>query len=165
VKTHRVTFSLNGRPTTLNVESRQSLADAIRQELGMTGTHLGCEHGVCGACTLLLDGEAIRGCLMLAVQAEGLSITTIEGVSPVQGLNPIQDAMRSYHALQCGFCSPGMVLALESLFARTPCPDEADIREAISGNLCRCTGYQPIIAAALAVAELNRAGHSTILAR
>lgn len=157
MSTHRVTFTLNGRPATLNVEPRQSLADAIRQELGLTGTHLGCEHGVCGACTLLLDGEAIRGCLMLAVQAEGLSLTTIEGVSPAQGLSPIQEAMRSHHALQCGFCSPGMVLALDSLFARTPCPDEADIREAISGNLCRCTGYQPIIAAALAVAERNRA--------
>lgn len=154
---HRVTFTLNGRPVTLDVEPRQSLADAIRQQLGLTGTHLGCEHGVCGACTVLLDGEAVRGCLMLAVQAEGLSLTTIEGVSPAQGLSPIQDAMRQHHALQCGFCSPGMVLALESLFARMPCPNEADIREAISGNLCRCTGYQPIIAAALAVAERNRA--------
>lgn len=152
-----VSFTLNGKPATLKVEPRQTIADALRQQLGLTGTHLGCEHGVCGACTILLDGEAIRGCLMLAVQAEGLSITTIEGASPQTGLSVIQDAMRSHHALQCGFCSPGMVLALESLFARKPCPDEHDIREAISGNLCRCTGYQPIIAAALSVAEKNRA--------
>jgi carbon-monoxide dehydrogenase small subunit len=135
-----VSFTLNGKPATLKVEPRQTIADALRQQLGLTGTHLGCEHGVCGACTILLDGDAIRGCLMLAVQAEGLSITTIEGASPQTGLSVIQDAMRRHHALQCGFCSPGMVLALESLFARTPCPDEHDIRDAISGNLCRCTG-------------------------
>jgi aerobic-type carbon monoxide dehydrogenase small subunit (CoxS/CutS family) len=152
-----VSFTLNGKPARLTVEPRQTLADAVRQHLGLTGTHLGCEHGVCGACTVLLDGEAIRGCLMLAVQAEGLSITTIEGASPPEGLSVIQDAMQRHHALQCGFCSPGMVLALESLFAHTPCPGEDEIREAISGNLCRCTGYQPIIAAALSVAEKNRA--------
>ena len=150
--TRRVSLEVNGRAVTLEAEPRQSLADALREQLGLTGTHLGCEHGVCGACTVLLDGEAIRGCLMLAVQAEGHRVTTIEGVSPPRGLTPIQEAMRRHHALQCGFCTPGMVLALQSLFDRHPSPDEAQIREAISGNLCRCTGYQPIVAAALDVA-------------
>jgi aerobic-type carbon monoxide dehydrogenase small subunit (CoxS/CutS family) len=155
MSTHSVRCSINGRPTTLQVEPRQSLADAIRQ-LGLTGTHLGCEHGACGACTILLDGEAVRGCLLLAVQVEGLGVTTIEGVSPPEGLNQIQQAMHRHHALQCGFCTPGMVLALTALFATTPSPAEAEIREAISGNLCRCTGYQPIIAAALELARANR---------
>jgi aerobic-type carbon monoxide dehydrogenase small subunit (CoxS/CutS family) len=153
---HRVAFILNGRPATLEVEPRQHLADALRQQLGLTGTHLGCEHGACGACTVLLNGEAVRGCLLLAVQAEGQVVTTIEGVSPASSLNPIQEAMHRHHALQCGFCSPGMVLALTALFAHTPHPSEAEIREAISGNLCRCTGYQPIIKAALAVAAMNQ---------
>ena len=153
----KVTFTLNGQAATLSVEPRQTLADALRQQLGLTGTHLGCEHGVCGACTVLLGTEAVRGCLMLAVQADGQTITTIEGVSPATGLTVLQEAMHRHHALQCGFCTPGMVLALESLFAHTPSPGEAEIREAISGNLCRCTGYQPIIAAALSVAAANAA--------
>jgi aerobic-type carbon monoxide dehydrogenase small subunit (CoxS/CutS family) len=157
VPMHRVALTVNGRPVTFEAEPRLSLADALRQVLGLTGTHLGCEHGACGACTVLLEGEAVRGCLLLAVQAEGLEVTTIEGVSPAEGLTPIQQAMHRHHALQCGFCTPGMVLALTALFARTPCPGEAEIREAISGNLCRCTGYQPIIAAALDVAAANRA--------
>ncbi len=152
----RVSLEVNGRAVTLEAEPRQSLADALREQLGLTGTHLGCEHGVCGACTVLFDGEAIRGCLMLAVQAEGHRVTTIEGVSPKDGLSPIQDAMHRHHALQCGFCTPGMVLALQALFDREPSPDESQIREAISGNLCRCTGYQPIVAAALDVS--GRAG-------
>ncbi len=153
---HRVTFTINGRPAALDVEPRQHLADALRQLLGLTGTHLGCEHGACGACTMLLNGEAVRGCLLLAVQVEGQEITTIEGVSPREGLNAIQEAMHRHHALQCGFCTPGMVLALTALFAHAPCPSEAEIREAISGNLCRCTGYQPIIKAALAVAAASQ---------
>jgi aerobic carbon-monoxide dehydrogenase small subunit len=153
---HRVSFTLNGRRVTLEVEPRQHLADALRHSLGLTGTHLGCEHGACGACTVLLNGEAVRGCLLLAVQAEGQDITTIEGASPREGLSAIQQAMHRHHALQCGFCTPGMVLALTDLFAHTPCPDEAQIRECISGNLCRCTGYQPIIAAALTLAAANR---------
>jgi aerobic carbon-monoxide dehydrogenase small subunit len=156
VNPHRVSFTLNGRRVTLAVEPRQHLADALRQLVGLTGTHLGCEHGACGACTVLLNGEAVRGCLLLAVQAEGQDITTIEGASPAGGLSTIQEAMHRHHALQCGFCTPGMVLALTSLFAHTPCPNETEIREAISGNLCRCTGYQPIINAALAVAAANR---------
>ena len=148
-KSRPVHLTINGRPVRIEVEPRQSLADVIRGQLGLTGTHLGCEHGVCGACTILLAGVAVRGCLMLAVQAEGAEITTIEGVNPPDGLNDLQSCFREHHALQCGFCTPGMILALHALFQREPAADEVAIREAISGNLCRCTGYQPIIAAAL----------------
>ena len=150
-----VKFSVNGRPVDVFVEARQSLADCLRSELGLTGTHLGCEQGVCGACTVMVDGEAVRSCLMFAVQLEGAEVTTIEGVSPPFGLSPLQQKMREHHALQCGFCTPGMVVALQHLFTQNPTPDEADIREAMSGNICRCTGYQPIIAAALALARDN----------
>jgi carbon-monoxide dehydrogenase small subunit len=152
---HTVTLTVNGKPASLLVEPRQSLADALRSELDLTGTHLGCEHGVCGACTVLYEGEPIRGCLMLAVQAEGAAITTIEGVSPAAGLTRLQESFRRHHALQCGFCTPGMVLALHHLLEQHPHAGEAEIREAISGNLCRCTGYQAIVAAALAVASEN----------
>jgi len=131
---HRVTLIVNGRSEILEVESNKSLADALRDDLALTGTHLGCEHGVCGACTILLDGEAIRGCLVLAVQAEGANVTTIEGISPTSGLSPLQEAFRKHHALQCGFCTPGMVLTLHALLLRNPHADEAAIREAISGN-------------------------------
>ena len=150
-----VKFVVNGRPVELKVEPRLSLADCLRSELGLTGTHLGCEHGVCGACTAIVDGEAVRSCLMFAVQVEGSDVVTIEGVSPPRGLSPLQQKMREYHALQCGFCTPGMVMALHYLFLRNPTPDEPEIREAISGNICRCTGYQPIIAAALALSREN----------
>ena len=146
-----VTLSVNGTTTRLTVAPNKTLADALREDLGLTGTHLGCEHGVCGACTVLLDGEAIRSCLMLAVQADGAAVTTIEGVSPDAGLSPLQDAFRRHHALQCGFCTPGMVLAIHALAQRDPGADEAAVREAIAGNLCRCTGYQPIVDAALDV--------------
>jgi aerobic-type carbon monoxide dehydrogenase small subunit (CoxS/CutS family) len=152
-----VSLTVNGTPQQLLVEPRQSLAEALRSELDLTGTHLGCEHGVCGACTVLLDGEAIRGCLMLAVQAEGAAVTTIEGISPAAGLSRLQDSFRRNHALQCGFCTPGMVLSLHRLLEQQPLAGEVEIREAISGNLCRCTGYQSIVAAALAVAAENRA--------
>ncbi len=151
-----VTLTVNGKAATLEVAPNKSLADALRDDLGLTGTHLGCEHGVCGACTVLLGGEAVRGCLMLAVQAEGAEITTIEGVSPDSGLSPLQEAFRSHHALQCGFCTPGMVLSLQALLDRNPTAGEAEIREAISGNLCRCTGYQQIVEAALEVAQGQR---------
>jgi carbon-monoxide dehydrogenase small subunit len=151
MKQHHVELSVNGRPVSLEVEPRQSLADALRSKLGLTGTHLGCEHGVCGACTIIVDGDPVRGCLMLAVQAEGAEVLTIEGVSPQQGLSPIQEAMREHHGLQCGFCTPGMVVVLHHLLSTNPNPTEAEIREAISGQLCRCTGYQGIMAAAKAV--------------
>lgn len=150
-----VRFSVNGRPAELSVEPRLSLADCLRSELGLTGTHLGCEQGVCGACTAIVDGEAVRSCLMFAIQLEGSDVLTIEGVSPPSGLSPLQQKMREYHALQCGFCTPGMVMALHHLFTQNPTPDEQEIREAISGNICRCTGYQPIIAAALALSREN----------
>jgi carbon-monoxide dehydrogenase small subunit len=139
----------------LTAEPRLSLADCLRSELGLTGTHLGCEQGVCGACTAIVDGEAVRSCLMFAVQIEGSDVVTIEGVSPPSGLSPLQEKMREFHALQCGFCTPGMVIALHHLFMQNPAPDEIEIREAISGNICRCTGYQPIIAAALALSCEN----------
>ncbi|MBI3707409.1 MAG: (2Fe-2S)-binding protein [Proteobacteria bacterium] len=156
MKLFSVTLVVNGRAVTLRVEARQSLADALRGELGLTGTHLGCEHGVCGACTVLLDGEPVRGCLLLAVQTEGTEVTTIEGISPPAGLNELQESFRRHHALQCGYCTPGMVLSLHALLARDPTADEEAIREAISGNLCRCTGYLPILQAALHVAQSNR---------
>jgi carbon-monoxide dehydrogenase small subunit len=151
MKQHHVELSVNGRPVSLEVEPRQSLADALRSKLGLTGTHLGCEHGVCGACTIIVDGDPVRGCLMLAVQAEGAEVLTVEGVSPRQGLSPIQEAMREHHGLQCGFCTPGMVVVLHHLLSVNPNPTDAEIREAISGQLCRCTGYQGIMAAAKAV--------------
>jgi aerobic-type carbon monoxide dehydrogenase small subunit (CoxS/CutS family) len=151
VKRHAVSLTVNGRSSEISVEPRQSLAEALRMELNLTGTHLGCEHGVCGACTVLVGGESIRGCLMFAVQAQGLEITTIEGLNGV-ALTPLQESFRRHHALQCGFCTPGMVLTLHALLERQPAADAAAIREAISGNLCRCTGYQPIVEAALAAA-------------
>ena len=153
---HRISLTVNDRPAHFEVEPRQSLADALRNDLGLTGTHLGCEHGVCGACTVLLKGEPVRSCLMLAVQAHGTSITTIEGISPPTGLSELQQAFRKHHALQCGFCTPGMVLTLHALFERNPTADKAAIRETLSGNLCRCTGYQPIVAAALEISNANR---------
>jgi len=155
MSSYSVRFTLNGRGVRLDVEARQSLADTVRDNLGLTGTHLGCEHGVCGACTVLLDGYAVRSCLMFAVQAQGRSVTTIEGISPKYGLNELQESFRRHHALQCGFCTPGMVLALHELLLRNPVASPTEIRDAISGNLCRCTGYQPIVAAANDVARAN----------
>ena len=126
-----------------------TLADFIRQELDLTGTHLGCEHGVCGACTVLFNGEAVRSCLMLAVQAEGSEITTVEGLSRDDDLTPLQKSFRKHHALQCGFCTPGMLTTAHALLSEEPDCDAARVREVLSGNLCRCTGYIPIIDAVL----------------
>ena len=151
-----IAITVNGRKIEALVEPRTHLGDFLREHCRLTGTHLGCEHGVCGACTVLLEGEAVRGCLMLAVQAEGAVITTIEGVSPERGLSPLQECFRRHHALQCGFCTPGMVLALHSLFERVPDADRTEIEDAISGNICRCTGYQSIVAAALAYSKRGR---------
>ena len=148
---HRVALTVNDKAVSILVEPRQSLADALRGELGLMGTHLGCEHGVCGACTIVVDGDAVRGCLMLAVQAEGSEVTTVEGASPAVGLSEIQAALREFHGLQCGFCTPGMVMVLHHLFTENPSPSEDEIREALSGQLCRCTGYQGIMNAAKAV--------------
>ncbi|MDI6029367.1 (2Fe-2S)-binding protein [Corticibacterium sp. UT-5YL-CI-8] len=148
----RVDLTVNNRAVSMMVEPRLSLADALRGELGLTGTHLGCEHGVCGACTIIVDSDPVRGCLMLAVQAEGAEIVTIEGATPVVGLSEIQAALREFHGLQCGFCTPGMVMVLHHLFSNNPVPSDSEIREALSGQLCRCTGYQGIVNAAKAVA-------------
>ena len=144
----------------VEVETRLTLADCLRHRLGLTGTHLGCEHGVCGACTVLVDGNAVRSCLMLAVQAERAEVTTVEGIAGPGGtLHPLQEAFRDRHGLQCGFCTPGVLMTLMEFLDENPSPTEAEVREAISGNLCRCTGYQGIVAAALdAAARLRDEG-------
>ena len=127
------------------MEPRLLLSDFLRQDLGLTGTHVGCEHGVCGACTVLLDGEAVRSCLILAVQADGHEVATVEGLGSVEDLHPLQAAFRQAHALQCGFCTPGILMTLVPFLGEHPNPAESEIREALSGNLCRCTGYQNIV--------------------
>jgi aerobic carbon-monoxide dehydrogenase small subunit len=143
-----LTVTVNGERQTATVEPRKTLADFLREDCRLTGTHLGCEHGVCGACTVLLDGQPVRSCLVFAVQADETEVTTIEGLSPADGsLNPIQQAFRAEHALQCGFCTPGFVVSVTAFLAEHPQPDEDEIRECLSGNLCRCTGYQGLIAA------------------
>jgi aerobic-type carbon monoxide dehydrogenase small subunit (CoxS/CutS family) len=144
-----VTLTVNGKRYEKEVEVRVTLADFIRHYLGLTGTHLGCEHGVCGACTVLLDGEAVRSCLMLAVQAEGHSVTTIEGLSNDDELTPLQQSFRRHHALQCGFCTPGMITTAHALLTEEPDCDADRVREVLSGNICRCTGYISIVEAVL----------------
>ena len=142
-----VRLSLNGQDRSFSVEARRTLADFLRDDCGLTGTHLGCEHGVCGSCTVLLDGDAVRSCLIFAVQADGSAVTTVEGLSPDGALSAVQQALRDCHGLQCGFCTPGFVVSITAFLRDHPDPDDEDIREALSGNLCRCTGYQGIIAA------------------
>ena len=145
----QVNFTLNGEPVTVEVEPRLHLADCLRELLGQTGTHLGCEHGVCGACTVIVDGAAVRACLMLTVQAEGSGVVTVEGLSSEEALSPLQAAFRKHHALQCGFCTPGMLTTAHALLTEEPDADADRIRSALSGNLCRCTGYIPIVEAVL----------------
>jgi len=140
-----VTMTVNGSPLTGTVEPRKTLADYLREDCRLTGTHLGCEHGVCGACTVLVDGEAVRSCLMFAVQADGADITTIEGLTPPDGLSVVQQAMHEAHGLQCGFCTPGFVVSITALLHRHPNPTDDEVRDGLAGNLCRCTGYQGII--------------------
>ena len=142
-------FEVNGKPVAVDVEPRMTLADCLRNVLRLTGTHIGCEHGVCGACTVLLDGEAVRSCLMLAVQAEGRSVTTVEGLSRDEGLTPLQASFRKHHALQCGFCTPGMITTAHALLSEEPDCDADRVREVLSGNICRCTGYISIVEAVL----------------
>ncbi len=150
---HPITVTVNGQRHQAWVEGRLTLADFLRQDLKLTGTHLGCEHGVCGACTILLDGRSVRACLMLAVQVDGCSITTVEGLAPSPTeLHPLQAAFQEEHALQCGFCTPGMLTTLMELLADNPMPSEEEVRVAISGNLCRCTGYNSIVAATMKAA-------------
>jgi len=150
----KIAVTVNGVRHEREVETRLTLADFLRHGLGLTGTHLGCEHGVCGACTIHLDGEAVRSCILFAVQVDECEITTVEGLARPDGtLHPVQEAFREHHGLQCGFCTPGMQMSIAAFLAEHPAPTEAEVREAIAGNLCRCTGYQGIVAAALDAAK------------
>ena len=153
---HDVTVTVNGVRRTAAVPARRLLSDFLRHDLGLTGTHVGCEHGVCGACTVLVDGEAVRSCLMLAVQADGREVVTTEGLAAGGSLSPLQQAFWEKHGLQCGFCTPGMLTTLTAFLRENPDPSEEQVRDAISGNLCRCTGYANIVAAALAAAKRIR---------
>jgi carbon-monoxide dehydrogenase small subunit len=152
-----VQLTVNGQGYTHDVSTRKTLADFLRQDLRLTGTHIGCEHGVCGACTVVFNGEPVRSCLMLAVQAQGATLHTIEGLAAADGtLHPLQQAFQECHALQCGFCTPGFLMTLAAALADNPTPTADDIRAAIAGNLCRCTGYQYIVEAALSAAAQLR---------
>ena len=151
-----VKVSVNGRPTEATVEPRLTLADYLRETCGLKGTHLGCEHGACGACTVLVDGHAMRSCLMFAVQADGSEVTTVEGIASEDGeLSPVQAALRECHGLQCGFCTPGFVMSITALLRDNPRPTDEEIREGLSGNFCRCTGYQGIVNAVQRAAEMQ----------
>jgi carbon-monoxide dehydrogenase small subunit len=156
VSERRLDLTVNGESHRVTVEDRTTLADALREQCHLTGTHLACEHGVCGACTVLVDGEAVRSCLLFAVQAVGTEITTVEGLTPTDGtLSVVQEAFRDAHGLQCGFCTPGFVVSLSAFLAECPDPTDDELRDALTGNLCRCTGYQGIVRAArLAVDRL-----------
>ena len=151
-------ITVNGKSHARVVEARLTLADFLRYELGLTGTHLGCEHGVCGACTVLVDGRTARACLMFAVQANGSEVTTVEGLTPDDGLSVLQQAFMDNHGLQCGFCTPGMLITLTELLRDNPDPTEHEVRDALTGNLCRCTGYAGIVKAALDAAQRLRGG-------
>ena len=157
-----VRVTVNGQRRRLVVEPRKTLADALREDLSLTGTHLGCEHGVCGACTVLLDGQAVRSCLLFAVQADGAEVTTIEGLTPADGsLSPVQQAFRDCHGLQCGFCTPGFIVSATAFLRDNLRPGEAEIREGLAGNLCRCTGYQGIVRAVAQAAAALADGRAT----
>jgi len=156
-ESRKIALTVNGTRYEEEVEVRVTLADFLRHQLGLTGTHLGCEHGVCGACTVLMDGQSVRSCLMLAVQANGHEFLTVEGIAPsATELHPLQEAFRDNHGLQCGFCTPGILTTLIELLRDNPDPSEADIRVGLSGNLCRCTGYHNIVVAALDAAKRMR---------
>ncbi len=153
---HQINVTINGIEHTHEVESRLLLSDFLRHEVGLTGTHVGCEHGVCGSCTILLDGAAVRSCLLLAVMVDGHDVQTVESLGVPEDLHPIQEAFHEAHGLQCGFCTPGILMTLVPFLENNPDPSETEIREAISGNLCRCTGYQHIVdAAKLAAAKMH----------
>jgi aerobic-type carbon monoxide dehydrogenase small subunit (CoxS/CutS family) len=154
---HDITVIVNGVRYQRRVESRTLLSDLLRHDLGLAGTHVGCEHGVCGACTILLDGQPVRSCLMLAVQAEQHEISTVEGLAgPDREYHPLQQAMHDHHGLQCGYCTPGILMTMAAFLEENEAPSEADVREALSGNLCRCTGYQNIVAAVMSAAKRMR---------
>jgi carbon-monoxide dehydrogenase small subunit len=155
-------LTINGRAWQSSVPVRKTLLDFLREDAGLTGTHAGCEHGVCGCCSVLLDGEAVRSCLLFAVQLEGCHLITVEGLAPEGRLHPLQRAFAEHHALQCGYCTPGMLIAACDLLEHNPSPTEPEIREAIAGNLCRCTGYVQIVEAIAATARDLAVQHSTI---
>jgi aerobic-type carbon monoxide dehydrogenase small subunit (CoxS/CutS family) len=161
VTPRRIRLTVNGKPYEAVVEPRTTLVDLLRGELALTGTHVGCEHGVCGACTVLWNGKAVRSCIMLAVQADGSELTTVEGLSPDGTLHPIQQAFMEAHGLQCGFCTPGFLMSVYELLQRTPNPTDDEIKETLGGHICRCTGYQSIMSAVrLAVQKLSAAAPS-----
>ena len=165
-QTWPIRLTVNGQPRTADVPVRRTLADFLRDDLGLTGTHLGCEHGVCGSCTVLVDGQAVRSCLMLAVQADGAEVLTIEGLAGADGsLHPIQQAFMETHAFQCGFCTPGFVMTVYDLLTSQPDVPREEIRPALSGNLCRCTGYQSIVAGVELAQQKLGAAHGTAVAR
>ena len=155
---HAVTMTVNGRRVSANLEPRVSLADFLREQLNLTGTHLGCEHGVCGACTVIVDGAAVRSCLLFAVQLEGAAVTTVEGLAPEGELTDLQRAFREHHALQCGFCTPGFLTTAHAFLQENARPTVEEVRAALSGNVCRCTGYLGIVEAVLATAQARSAG-------
>lgn len=156
----QISVNVNGCQYDRTVEPRLLLSDFLRHDLGLTGTHVGCEHGVCGTCTILLDGQPVRSCLMFAVQVDGCEIATVEGLGTMEKLHPIQQAFREAHGVQCGFCTPGLLMTLVPFLEENPDPSEPEIRQAISGNLCRCTGYQHIVDAVLLAAEEMRPEHN-----
>ena len=151
-----ITLTINGRAHAISVEPRKTLVDAIREDCGLTGTHIGCEHGVCGACTVILDGEAVRSCLMFAVQAQGKAIRTVEGLADGKTLHPLQRAFMAHHGLQCGFCTPGFLMLATNALEQHPDIDDEELRDVLSSNLCRCTGYQNIVKAVRAAADEMR---------
>jgi carbon-monoxide dehydrogenase small subunit len=155
-----ITVTVNGRVHERTVETRLTLSDFLRHDLNLTGTHVGCEHGVCGACTVLVNGRSARACLMLAVQCDGQEVATVESLAEGGKLNPLQQAFQDCHGLQCGFCTPGILMTLTEFLRDHPAPDEAAVRDALTGNICRCTGYQGIVDAALAAAKRMRGGSS-----
>ena len=159
--TEQVALVVNGVPRTVEVEPRRLLVQLLREDLGLTGTHVGCDTSQCGACTVLVDGQAVKSCTVLAVQADGSAIQTVEGLAPDGGLHPLQQAFWEKHGLQCGFCTPGMLMVAADLLARQTDPSDATIRHAIEGNICRCTGYQNIVAAIREAAAMLRAGAGT----
>jgi carbon-monoxide dehydrogenase small subunit len=153
---HPIRITVNGTLYERTVEPRLLLADFLRHTLGLTGTHVGCEHGVCGACTVIVDGDSMRACLLLAVQLDGCQVETVEGLGRLSALSPLQEAFHEHHALQCGFCTPGMLMTVIDLLRKRPLASDAEIRDGLSGNLCRCTGYQHIVDAVRALVEKRR---------